>query len=98
MKHFGRKAAIAAVAFATVGSTVFGGAALANDKRDGNNGKPGVTDVQDASAVGGGGGDIGDTCRGMLSGTAFSVYGDATGGCNPTSTGGAATAFNLLGL
>jgi hypothetical protein len=29
MSHFGRKAAIAAVAFAAVGSTVFGGAALA---------------------------------------------------------------------
>jgi hypothetical protein len=29
MNHFGRKAAIAAVAFATVGSTVFGGVALA---------------------------------------------------------------------
>jgi hypothetical protein len=31
MNHFGRKAAIAAVAFATVGSTVFGGVALAQD-------------------------------------------------------------------
>jgi hypothetical protein len=31
MNNFGRKAAIAAVAFATVGSTVFGGVALAND-------------------------------------------------------------------
>jgi hypothetical protein len=31
MNHFGRKAAIAAVAFATVGSAVFGGAALAQD-------------------------------------------------------------------
>ena len=32
MKHFGRKAAIAAVAFATVGSTVFGGVALADEE------------------------------------------------------------------
>jgi hypothetical protein len=37
MSQFGRKATIAAVAFATVGSTLFGGAALANDdkKKDG---------------------------------------------------------------
>ena len=34
MSHFGRKAAIAAVAFATVGSTLFGGAALADDNGD----------------------------------------------------------------
>jgi hypothetical protein len=34
MSNFGRKAAIAAVAFATVGSTVFGGAALANGDKD----------------------------------------------------------------
>jgi hypothetical protein len=39
MSNFGRKAAIAAVAFATVGSTVFGGAALAVDKKDGHDKK-----------------------------------------------------------
>jgi hypothetical protein len=50
MKHFGRKAAIAAVAFATVGSTVFGGAALANDD-DGKKWKAG--DGGDASGKGG---------------------------------------------
>jgi hypothetical protein len=34
MNHFGRKVAIAAVAFATVGSTLFGGAALADDEEN----------------------------------------------------------------
>jgi hypothetical protein len=33
MNSFGRKAAIVAVAFAAVGSTVFGGTALADDKK-----------------------------------------------------------------
>jgi hypothetical protein len=36
MSSFGRMAAIAPVAFATAGSTVFGGAALAVDKKDGH--------------------------------------------------------------
>jgi hypothetical protein len=39
MSNFGRKAAIAAVAFATVGSSVFGGAALAVDKKGGHDEK-----------------------------------------------------------
>jgi hypothetical protein len=39
MSNFGRKAVIAAVAFATVGSTVFCGAALAVDKKDGQDRK-----------------------------------------------------------
>jgi hypothetical protein len=39
MSNFGCRAAIAAVAFATVGSTVFGGAALAVDKKDGHDKK-----------------------------------------------------------
>ena len=33
MNHFGRKATLGAVAFAMVGSTLFGGAALAHGKR-----------------------------------------------------------------
>jgi hypothetical protein len=39
MSNFGRRAAIAAVACATVGSTVFGGAALAVEKKDGRDKK-----------------------------------------------------------
>jgi hypothetical protein len=39
MSSFGRKAAFAAVAFATVGSTVFGDAVLAVDKKDGHDKK-----------------------------------------------------------
>jgi hypothetical protein len=39
MSNFGRKVVFAAVAFATVGSTVFCGAALAVDKKDGHDKK-----------------------------------------------------------
>jgi hypothetical protein len=42
LMSFGRKAAIAAVAFATVGSTLFGGVALAGD--DKGNGRPPADD------------------------------------------------------
>jgi hypothetical protein len=43
MSHIGRKAAIAAVAFATVGSTLFGGAALASGPdKDGKDGKKAI--------------------------------------------------------
>jgi hypothetical protein len=109
MSHFGRKAAIAAVAFATVGSTVFGGAALANDKNDGKDGKhgkkPAVTDVQDATAGtgGAGGGNIGDNCArvGLIGPAVIGVAGDATNvQCNTfgNNPGGSADAVNLLGL
>jgi hypothetical protein len=54
MSNFGRKAAIAAVAFATVGSTVFGGAALAVDKKDGHD-KKDVEVTNRGGAVGAGG-------------------------------------------
>jgi hypothetical protein len=50
MSHFGRKAAIAAVAFATVGSTVFGGAALAYGGGGGDGGDRGTV-VSSCSTV-----------------------------------------------
>jgi hypothetical protein len=54
MSNFGRKAAIAAVAFAAVGSPVFGGTALAVDKKDGHD-KKHVEATNTGGAVGPGG-------------------------------------------
>jgi hypothetical protein len=54
MSNCGRKAATAAVAFATVGSTVFGGTALAVDKKDGHD-KKHVEATNTGGAVGPGG-------------------------------------------
>jgi hypothetical protein len=54
MSNFGRKAAIAAVAFATVGSTVFSGVALAVNKKDGHD-KKHVEVTNTGGAVGPGG-------------------------------------------
>jgi hypothetical protein len=53
MSHFGQKAAMALVAFATVGSTLFGGAALADVTTDGG-------DDVTATATGGAGGNGGN--------------------------------------
>jgi hypothetical protein len=58
MSTFGRKVAIAAVAFATVGSTLFGGAALAG----GHGGYNGYDDAGNTGGPGGGGGDATATC------------------------------------
>jgi hypothetical protein len=58
MSTFGRKTAIAAVAFATVGSTLFGGAALAG----GHGGYNGYDDASNAGGPGGGGGDATTSC------------------------------------
>jgi hypothetical protein len=55
MSNFGRKAAIAAVAFVTVGSTVFGGAPLAVDKKDGHDKKR--VEVTNTGGTGGPGGN-----------------------------------------
>jgi hypothetical protein len=70
LMSFGRKAAIAAVAFATVGSTLFGGAALAGDDWNGhgkgghgNGGHPGKDDKKAAKVIKGGDAKSGDaTC------------------------------------
>jgi hypothetical protein len=78
MSNFGRKAAIAAAAFATVGSTLFGGAALASDEN------------HLSSGPGGAGGAVDDTCSRnilpILSGNAISLTGDSAA-CN--AAGGA---------
>jgi hypothetical protein len=97
MSNFGRKAAIAAVAFATVGSTVFGGAALAGDKKDGKDGKAphSVSDLQDATASANGGTNNCLNGIPVLSGNAIAV-GGAAEVCS--ADGGTATALNLLGL
>ena len=77
---FGRKAAIAVAAFATVGSTLFGGAALAGDDWNGHGhgkGDPGNDDKKvvkvikkDVDATAGRGGDAGqnvEKCIALLS-------------------------------
>jgi hypothetical protein len=102
MSHFGRKAAIAAVAFATVGSTVFGGAALANDKNDGKDGKKGVWVTQEATGGTDGpdGGNIGDNCARPVVGPAPDDVEDDTNyvACNTfgDNPGDRASALNIV--
>jgi hypothetical protein len=93
MSTFGRKAAVAAVAFATVGSTLFGGAALA-----GGNGHNGYDDASNTGGPGGGGGDASTTCFlpiGISLGALLGQGGDVSQ-CNATGgeggAGGPATA------
>jgi hypothetical protein len=97
MSHIGRKAAIAAVAFATIGSTLFGGAALATDKKDGKDDKAphSVSDLQDATASANGGTNNCLNGIPIVSGNAIAVGGTAEV-CS--ADGGTATALNLLGL
>jgi len=90
MGQYGRKAAIAAVAFATVGSTLFGGVALADDGK--GKGKHG----NDVTNTGGRGGDATATnnCLNIgipiLSGLAIGGTSSATGAyCEANATGGA---------
>ncbi len=82
MSKFGRKAAIAAVAFATVGSTLFGGAALASD------------DITNDGGAGGAGGTATNNCINIgipvLSGLGIAGQGSATGAsCTASAPGGA---------
>jgi hypothetical protein len=100
MSNFGRKAAIAAVAFATVGSTVFGGAALAGDhKRDHKDGKKDVT-VTNTGGPGGAGGQSQAQCLipvGLSVGLLFGAGGNVDQ-CNSTGgAGGAGGAGAVLG-
>jgi hypothetical protein len=74
MSNFGRRAAIAAVACATVGSTVFGGAALAVEKKDGRDKKH--VEVTNTGGAGGSGGNA--------------TYHCTVVGAVPTSTGNVA--------
>jgi hypothetical protein len=97
MSNFGRKAAIASVAFATVGSTVFGGAALAGDK-DHKDGKKDVT-VTNTGGPGGAGGQSQAQCL-IPVGLSLGLLG--AGGpvdqCNSTGgAGGAGGAGAVLG-
>jgi hypothetical protein len=87
MSNFGRKAATAAVAFATVGSTLFGGVALANDGKNGHN------DIRNTGGAGGNG-TATNNCLNIgipiLSGLALGGTASATGAsCTATATGGA---------
>ncbi len=98
---FGRKAAIAVAAFATVGSTLFGGAALAGDDyghgHDKGNGHHKKVDKkadkkvfkvdQTPTAVGGRGGDIDDTCS-------HNILSNLLGAAAAVSVFGDATAAN----
>jgi hypothetical protein len=93
MSNFGRKAAIAAVAFATVGSTLFGGAALAGDK---NHGKDVDVATGPATATATGGAAT-NNCLNILSGIGVGLAGQGTGtAC--AATGGDAAALANTGL
>jgi hypothetical protein len=84
MSNFGRKAAIAAVAFATVGSTLFGGAALANDGGAGDD----IT-----GGAGGAGGTATNNCLNLgLVPIALGIAGQADANrqtCTASAPGGA---------
>lgn len=92
MKNIGRKAAVATVAFAAVGSTLFGGVALANGKGDHKDKKDvEVTQTATASARGG------DACNGGLIGAvpiSVALLGTVDA-CNAGDAG--AEAGNVLG-
>ena len=64
MSHFGRKVTLATVAFAIAGSTVFGGVALADGKKDSHHGKDDkkVVKVDNRGGAGGAGGNATNNC------------------------------------
>jgi hypothetical protein len=87
MSHFGRKAAMVAVAFATVGSAVFGGAALAG-------GGWGGDEVDFTGGAGGEGGDSNLTfCPSLVNTAALPTQslfgGNAGNSCDLNAGGGA---------
>ena len=92
MSTLGRKAAVAAVAFATVGATLFGGAALA-----GGHGHNGYDDASNTGGPGGGGGDAATKCF-LPIGISLGLLGEGgdVSQCNATGgeggAGGPATA------
>jgi hypothetical protein len=101
MSHFGRKVTLTAVAFAMAGSTVFGGVALADGKRDHHDKKDDkkVVKVDNRGGAGGAGGDATNNCLNVavpiqalnIAGTTTSDVDQcfATGGAG--GAGGAAT-------
>jgi hypothetical protein len=101
MSHFGRKVAIAAAVFATVGSTVFGGAALASPGRGGVDidgtgtggagGAGGSRNIQNCPAVLN---DVVDIPIGILG---VGVTGDNTQVCAQDNSGGAGGAGTGIG-
>jgi hypothetical protein len=101
MSNFGRKVTLGAVAFAMVGSTVFGGAALANgkDHKDHKDGKKDVT-VTNTGGAGGPGGQSQAQCLipiGASVGALIGVGGPVSQ-CNSTGgAGGAGGAGAVLG-
>jgi hypothetical protein len=70
MSHFARKATLVAAAFTMVGSTVFGGAALAGGYKDfdKNDAKTEITKLVFAGGDGGVGGDASTTCAANVTG------------------------------
>jgi hypothetical protein len=80
----GRKTAIAAVAFATIGSAMFGGAALAGD----NGGHGGGDEVTNAGGPGGAGGDANANCL-IPIGVSLGLVGQGGDVSQCNATGGA---------
>jgi hypothetical protein len=95
MSHFARKTAIAAVVFATVGSTLFGGAALAGGKGDHKDGKDGKkVEVTITGGAGTGGPASGGCVLALnLAVPILNLTPSQTNDCSTTSSGvgGAAT-------
>jgi hypothetical protein len=83
MSNFGRKAAMATVAFAAVGSTLFGGAALASDDED-------HVKVTNTGGAGGAGGDATNNCVNLaVQVPILNILGDPSNAASCTATGGA---------
>jgi hypothetical protein len=99
MSNIGRKAAIATVAFATVGSTLFGGVALAGDKhdrKDGKDGKDGKHDVKVSQTATGGNARGGDACQALINiGLSLGLLGE--GGDQCVAGDASADASNAIG-
>jgi hypothetical protein len=96
MSNFGRKATLAAVAFAMVGSTVFGGAALAGDKKRDHKD---VT-VTNTGGPGGAGGQSQAQCLIPIGASVGAIvgFGGPVSQCNSTGgAGGAGGAGAVLG-
>jgi hypothetical protein len=87
MSTFGRKAAVAAVAFATVGSTLFGGVALAGG-HGGHGGHNGYDDASNTGGPGGGGGDATAKCF-LPIGISLGILGQGGDVSQCNATGGA---------
>jgi hypothetical protein len=97
MSHIGRKAAIATVTLATVGSTLFGGVALAGGKHNHKDGKDGKKDVEVTQTATGGTARGGDACDFALINLNLALSLGGNGGDQCIAGDASANASNAIG-